>query len=505
MVPRWSVVLIPGVFFVGACVAAGGLAETPTRTPEMTASPARARPTITDAPDVKPDRTRVAVTPTPTALTTIGVEQRELGTEGPWLLLLNGGALYAFNRDGTGQTKLVEGYVVSLVVAPGGGMVSYIADMDMEDEGAGLELRLLDLRSREDELVTRLQNPQALASGEDEEMFGQQFESMRAISESAPQWSHGGDRIAFIGQMDGPSADLYVYSMADEGITRLSDGPSHASGPSWSPDDKYVFHIGVWNFGTGAGYNNAGSWVARADGSEMYETTTGPGTDAAMRWMGPHSLLMGSWSQPCGLGGLRVKDFLSGEETMVWEYALNDFAYSSETGQMVIMVPPDMTDCGYEAQPTGLFLLDGPTDEPLLVSDHDYWSVGVDPSDTTNFLLQEWEGKIDRLLPSGEVEHVAYTPPGPPVYSQAANLWAWHTGWGDEVGAWIGPLTDQGPQQIFDRPVDEGAWSPDGGAYFFVSDDEGYVYMALAPEFKPVLVGTSIGEWISANIVWVDR
>jgi len=456
-------------------------------------------------PDVKPDRTSVTVTGTPTALPTIGVEQRELGTEAPWLLLLNGGVLYAFNSDGTGQTKLVEDNVKSLAVAPRGGVVSYIADTDMGDDGTGLELRLLDLRSREDELVTRLQDPQAYTSGEDEEMFGQQFESMRAILESAPQWSHDGARIAFIGQIDGPSADLYVYSMVNGVITRLSDGPSHASGPSWSPDDKYVFHIGVWNFGTGAGVNNAGSWVARADGLEMYETTTGPGTDAALRWMGPHSLLMGSWSQPCGLGGLRVKDFLSGKETVVWEYALIDFAYSGETDQMVIMVPPDMVDCGYEAQPTGVFLLNELTDEPLLVSDHEYWSVGVDPSDTSSFLLQEWGGKIDRLLPSGEVEHVAYTPPGPSAYSEGADLWAWHSDWGDEVGAWIGPLTDTGPQQIFDRPVDEGAWSPDGGAYFFVTDDNGMVYMALAPEFEPVLVGASIGEWISANFVWVHR
>ena len=85
----------------------------------MTASPPRARPTVTDAPDVKPDRTSVAATGMPTALPIIGVEKRELGTGVPWLLLPNGGNLYAFNSDGTGQTKLVEDYVISLAVAQG--------------------------------------------------------------------------------------------------------------------------------------------------------------------------------------------------------------------------------------------------------------------------------------------------------------------------------------------------------------------------------------------------
>lgn len=81
--------------------------------PEMAASPARARPTGTDAPDGKPGRTSVAVTGTPTALPAPGVEQRELGNGVPWLLLLNGRSLCAFHSDGAGQTKLVEDYVIS--------------------------------------------------------------------------------------------------------------------------------------------------------------------------------------------------------------------------------------------------------------------------------------------------------------------------------------------------------------------------------------------------------
>jgi hypothetical protein len=504
MTMRRVTLALAGALLTISCALSSETLPAPTPSAGLTPSPVRSRPTSTDQPDDRPEPERQAPTRTPTSLPTVAVEERSLGEEGPWLLLLTEGLLYAFNADGTGQTKLFDDHIVTMSLAPDGGSLSYVTDTNLEDESIGLELKLYDLHSRKARVVTALQDPGLIPQPKEGEYSDDGFESMQAIEMGSPRWSNDGGQIAFVGQMDGPSADLYVYTLANGDITRLSDGPSQAYSPRWSPDGAYIFHNGVWNFGTGAGFNNAGSWVSKADGSIMYETTASIGTDSLMRWMSPRSFLLASWSQPCGAGKLRLVNFETATDTMIWEASFEDFAYNPDTGQMVIMVPPEWDNCGPEPQPIGLFLFDGLTAEPALVSGRDYWGVGVDPSDNRSFLLQEWDGRIDRLLPSGEIEHVADTPWAGPDYSAEAGLWAWHRGWGDHVGLWIGPLAEPGPELIFEGPVEDGIWSLDGGAFFFVTGEDGYVHMAEAPDFEPVLISNTIAPGFFSSFLWVE-
>ena len=96
------------------------------------------------------------------------------------------------------------------------------------------------------------------------------FEVVRAMSEvSSLAWPPDGQRLAFIGAMDGPSADLYVYTLADRSVTRLSDLDVQAIHPTWSPDGRWIVYVGVGSLGTGAGYDVRGVWAAAADGSEL--------------------------------------------------------------------------------------------------------------------------------------------------------------------------------------------------------------------------------------------
>jgi hypothetical protein len=506
MAERRFVAAALAAIFLISCAALGQSAGmSPSSTPNETPSALPAIPAGTGRPEDRGEPVGPSATlAPPAALPTIGVEQRSLGDDGPWLLLVSKGPVYAFNADGTGQTQLLGDDIISMSVAPGGGWLSYVTDAVPEDESTGLELRLFDLSGRSARLVTSLQNPSVMPQTEGGDYDPSEFESMRAITMGAPRWSHAGDRIAFIGQLDGPSADLYVFELDTGVITQLSDGPSHAYNPIWSPDDAYIFHNGVWNFGTGAGFNNAGSWAARSDGSAMVETTAGMGTDSVVQWVGPRSFLMASWSQPCGQGGLQLIDLGAGSITMIWAYAFEDFAYSQETGQMVLMVPPDWGDCTDGGQPTGVFLYDRPLGEPVRVSNEEFWSVRLDPTDGASFLLQDWEARMYRLSPAGDIDHVADMPARSPQYSGEAERWAWYQIRGDDPGLWVGPLAAPGPERVFDGPVRTGIWSPDGAAFFFLADEGDAVYMAEAPVFVPVLISNTADLEFFPYFQWVD-
>ena len=52
-------------------------------------------------------------------------------------------------------------------------------------------------------------------------------------------WQPGDGRLlAFTGAINGPTSDLYLYDTQSGEFTQLTDGPSQAIAPSWSPDGQ---------------------------------------------------------------------------------------------------------------------------------------------------------------------------------------------------------------------------------------------------------------------------
>ncbi len=98
------------------------------------------------------------------------------------------------------------------------------------------------------------------------------------------RWSPEGDRLAFIGAIDGPSADVYLLQVADGAVTRVSDEPTHAFRLAWSPDGRWILHEGA-------------RWSSRAAGSTVASSTDLSAADGSQqRHIGPGSGI-GSWAE----------------------------------------------------------------------------------------------------------------------------------------------------------------------------------------------------------------
>jgi dipeptidyl aminopeptidase/acylaminoacyl peptidase len=339
-----------------------------------------------------------------------------------------------------------------------------------------------------DILVTNLED-RTLIPTDDPTQGPSPDDSSRAISMSAPQWSHNGRYIAFVGQHEGPTSDLYVYDVVENSISRLTDGPSHSYNPVWSPDDAYIFSPGAWAFGTGAGYSNAGSWIVSRDGSKIIETS-GTGTDEVVGWQTPHRFLMASWRQPCGLGSLKSYDIDQGSFTDVWPYSFEDLSFTDTTGILVMVVPPEFSGmCSPEIQPTGLIVFDKIGSLPKTISDGSFQRIESDPSNPGAFLLRKWEGWFRLTLPD-TIQELPHSPASWYLfYSPVSHLWLWYND-DNAPGLWVGNLVDE-PKLIMDGEITNAAWSPDGKTIFFVSQDDHLLYLAQGPYFQVHLVSTT--------------
>jgi hypothetical protein len=231
--------------------------------------------------------------------------------------------IWAMNPDGSGLTRLNSDIVLWDAIAAGGRYVAYATDLQVEGDPDGLEgviLRILELPQGTTHTVTEIQIPDEGQFSHDE-LFDANFGVLRAIAQEGLAWSPDGSSLAFASGHSGASADLYVYSLRTGAITQLTDGPADACQFRWSSDGKYIFHVGVSSFGTGAGHRVAGVWAARADGSGnqlLYEAEPDSGGEYLVEWVAPDSVLVYSWRVSCGEVNLRLIDVASGETRVLW-------------------------------------------------------------------------------------------------------------------------------------------------------------------------------------------
>jgi hypothetical protein len=429
-----------------------------------------------------------------------------LNRDGPWLVFAAPDGLWALDADGSDLTQLTRRPLVSpddlrAAVSPRGGQLAFITAADPQ-LWRGLALELLTLPGGELQAVTPLASAAAEA-GLEAGPGSPAFEALRAVAELPNlAWSPNGQQLAFMSVYEGPSSDLYVYSLQDGQITRLTDGPSQGFRPSWSPDGKYVVHAGAESFGTGAGYSMAGMWAARADDSGVKSLyTPNSGDEVVIGWSAPDTFVVYSWSADCGKRTLRTFNVESSQVGVLWEGYFNEVALDPASGSVLLAVDKLVASCNPDGQ-AGVFLITPGERAARRVAGFEASSLSWSPNAGV-FLLQAQE-VVWTVTLAGELTPLpgpaAPTLAAPPLAAPAGQGWAWSTTEEQgRPGLWVGKGEGE-PAQISSLPATRTVWETGGQSVFFWAD--GGLYRASGPDFSPERVAEGV-QISPQGAVWV--
>jgi len=387
-------------FLAVGCGAPATASPLPVESPTLTAQPTHTpRPTATRRP------------PTPTLTPEPG-----LRTSGPYFAYfqeVNGIRRLVFmDADGEGRKviELPEAINDSFAiikpldldmrsVSPDGHWFAFHTGSagnygEMPAQGTSdLSLNLLDLTTGEEQVVTPLLSKdypdnfvEAAGKLNDPDITAQSLHDafISGITE-AVAWSPDGRYLAFAGQMDGLSSDLYVYDVNEKTIRRLSSGDQELQWISWSPDGKWILHGSVFWVGAGMTFD---IYTATVDGSLAPYISTNILYDGIENWLNAHQYFENDGENGPGEYGLRLVDIDTGGITRIWDGSFRSYAVDKNGMWVSILAAspdaPPKYDNGYYVYDydsdfvPGIYLINLATLEKSRVEvpgDHDFYGV----------------------------------------------------------------------------------------------------------------------------------
>jgi len=427
----------------------------------MPAPPADEPPAEETAPPAEP--------PAPAGTQAPVLDTSALNAEGPWLLIETPEGLWAANQDGTGMTQLTEvdywGEDLEWAVQPGGDLVAFLSPVDSYHHMA------LNLLSLPDGTVTKVTDLTSLETEAYADLGPGEpgFEALRAIEYNRPVWSPDGTRLAFIGLMDGPSAEVYLYTVASGEVKRVSQDEAQNYLVSWSPDGAQLLYFGADGFGTGAGFDTTGVWSARGDGTSVtWLYVPKGGAEELVGWLDATTAVMDTWTPVCGSEKLRLFDIVSTQTVMLDEGCfISATAISWEYGAALF------------ANNDGLYRLRTDDRSPVLLSTDpvariDPWKPGA-----STFTVRFENGEVATYgNVSSKYTDLQYQVS--PINASAGNIevaeygviWAWTSSDANQPGAWItGPGVEIG--QIYPGEAVAPIWDADNNLLFFTPQEGG--------------------------------
>jgi hypothetical protein len=446
--------------------------------PTASTSPPQETPTL--APRLPP--TSLPTVPTPYV-------SQGLNSTGPWLLISTSNGLWAGDPDGSNLIDLTQGitsgtkWVIdpSTAVQPGGNKVVLLTS---HDDGYfllshnQLAINLLSIPDGKIQKITDLTTPQT----EPDPSTGPgdvKLDATIAIVEQQPSyaWSPDGSKLAFIGVLDGPTADVYLYNLATNQIARVSQDDTQDYSLSWSPDGNYLLFFGADSFGSGAGFTTKSVWVANGDGTNV-KILFQPASNHEERligWRDNETAVLENWTQ--GSITLRLYNLRTRQETILGDITSDTCAAVAVTTITTLSDPGAVLFCKSD----GLYLLPSGQTQPRRLSERSFGAIHW-IYEGAMFEVESSNGHLATYLANRSLGDMAYyqdspfegmtpykEPDGVNVGMYGA-IWAWTAAGGDMAGAWItGPGLDV--QQIYQGPANAPAWDLHNNLLFFAGSD----------------------------------
>ena len=326
---------------------------------------------------------------------------------------------------------------------------------------------------------------------------------------SSAAWQPGDGRLlAFVGAINGPTADLYLYDTQTQEITQPTDGPSQAILPDWTPDGQYILHYGVsavppFGGGIGCGNHLDGIWAVRAsDGTVL--TMPKPESDA----LNPHDILLGwhddshylTYNGSNGCYSLDSVNVVNGETTPVMDFSFTRaISQSPENGALLFASDASCPNSLGE----GIFLLSPGQTTPRRIHDEPVLEMRWMP-----------ESKVFHTYPAALFSSDGETRYDPPVYDSSYKPAVSRHGyqaWGvmkNRKGRVLVKVPGSEWQTILDGSGDDISvaqllWDPMEGRTLLIILRDGSLYAATYPDFAPRLIvnlGNSLSEY---QAIWL--
>jgi len=498
---------------------------TKTSRPVVLPSASPILPTSTQAPFISPTANL------PPTLTASETPVFPLTSTGPWLVLSSQDGLWVANADGSGLVQFANteqtGRGTEVAFAPQGGLLAYVLP-SYEPSATNYyrpQLMLVNLPSLSMHPLTYLLPDKPLEgfTSSHTDLNGEIFDAV--FNDRSLAWSPDGTYLAFASAYPGPSSDLYVYSILDHTLNRLTSGPTQTIDLNWSPDGKHIVSIGApsMNFGSGgsSGPTLGSVWVVRPDGSDLHIGYTYPDNwDTqliSLGWLNNNSYIEYYSRLGCGIQGLTFIDVISSQHYHIIPGAFASTALDPATGTLLTMVTPPFDPaitCGSSPLP-GLYIISAFENKPTvkisyeeIVGSGDTLQVLGWSSLAHVFFINSGNGVFTVNL-KGQITPIDV----PNIYSNDFSMasdpnelfkvspdgrnWAMFS----PDGLWIAS-TYQPSINISSNTIDDILWALDGTGLLFVSNNT--LYRAFLPDFHATAIAGPFppGNY-PVNLNWV--
>jgi WD40 repeat protein len=314
-------------------------------------------------------------------------------------------------------------------------------------------------------------------------------ESLFIMGISAISWSPDSRYLAFAGEIEGTTSDLYQYDTQTTAIERLTNENEYLSGEiHWSPDGRQIVYqssfeppIVEWKHSL---------HVIQTDGSshkvfEQYMNLYG--------WVGTHALRVSQAKNGVGEYELTDINVESGVANVWWQDGFSAYTETGGNNRLAI--------CGLlirdDAPIYGLYLHSRSL-TPLLLQPLEYCTQLLYRGNQQHeFVLNDSEKGVFGVTQMGEIHSISPISSALSispdlrwllVKNRAIELY-------DETDTFIRELTSIHTDDVF--------WRPDSQGIFFTSGRKLY-YLAI-PDGEPALVDSNIwvSQWADANFHWI--
>jgi len=306
-------------------------------------------------------------------------------------------------------------------------------------------------------------------------------EGIRAMS-----WSPSGRYLAFAGQMNGLSSDVYVLDRYTQAIQQLSDGPEEISYiGQWSNDEQQVGYLSTLTGPQmGDSFPVGTAYVAHLNGnSELYHYQRhgfiNNLSDTENAYTGKDN--MGSFDD------LLVYSSVTKSVDVIWKGCLFNYAADRQS-QTILFAPMTQSD----RSESGLVLYDRVKGTSISVAPFEGWNIQPWHTPTFRYLAENFQGQLLAVAADGKTQVISENHT---LYDISPdNKWLVLYGEGPSGLSFYTPDAKLAAE-IKDVSVDDIIWLGGSQAMFLKSGNT-LMYLNTS-DFKPVVVDQDLENYFS--------